>query len=241
MFRHRATGRVLALSADGLRYRSDGQLDGAGGVFDPASGWTAHLTRAAGSVTGMPISPTGEATRRQVRLSLDEWEEALAPGDPALAIHIPATGPMDFARCGESLRAAMAFFPAHFPGRPWKAFTCSSWLLDTQLQDLLPPQANIVRFQREMYLLPASGSGHGTLERVFGHVPTNYDDPADAPRDTTLRRAVAEHMLRGGHVRSGRCVLFPQDLRWGEQVYRRAGLPADDASATIPMGGRSAR
>jgi hypothetical protein len=218
VFRHRATQRVIALSEDGVRYRADGEIDGAGGVHDERGGWTAQLRQTDGAIAGSPVLPTGRARRQALRLPAAEWEPVLVPGDPVLHIHIPAGSPMDFARCGQSLRAALAFFPRHFPDRPFTGFACSSWLLDPRFETLLPPSSNIVRFQREVYLLPSRADGRNTLARVFGAVP---DDLTTAPRDTALRRAILNHLLAGGHLSAGRCFLLPEDLRWGEQVYRR--------------------
>ena len=220
-YRHRESGRVLALSEDGIRYRADGQRDGAGGVHDEAGAWTARLEVGDDAVTGVPLSPNGHAIQETVRLSLDEWRQELAPGDPVLHLHIPAGSPMDYAQCGQSLQEALRFFPCHFPERRFVAFTCSSWLLDPQFETLLPPSSNIVRFLQELYLLPGRSGNGGVLERVFGN---SGIDPRQAPRDTTLRRAVLDHLLAGGHFRGGGSVLFPSDLDWGSQVYRRQGL-----------------
>ena len=228
VFRQRRTGRVLALAEGGLRFRADGQLDGAGGVVDPEGAWTSRLELGEREVRGSPILPEGAARREEVALARAEWEPALAPGDPVLHLHIPAGSPLDFDACGRSLHQAPAFFPRHFPERPFVAFACSSWLLDAQLEGMLPPSSNLVRFLREMYLLPARSGGAGTLERVFGSAAI---DPARAPRDTALRRAIADHLLAGGHLRGARCFLFPRDLRWGEQVYRRQAGGAAAASA----------
>ena len=218
VFRHGESGAVVALSDDGGRYRADGQVDGAGGVFDPEGGWTAGLEFREAEVAGTPIWPTGEAVRQEVSLPRSAWRQVLAPGDPVLHLHIPAGSPMDFDACGDSLRAALEFFPRSFPDLAFRAFACSSWLLDAQLDGLLPATSNIARFQREVYLLPGRGDGRSTLERVFGGVPA---DLRQAPRDTALRRAILDHLLAGRHLRNGRCFLLPEDLDWGAQVYRR--------------------
>lgn len=218
VFRQRSTKRVLALADDGLRFRADGQLDGAGGVVDPDGAWCSHLTFEDGQIRGFPIAPQGTAQPAAVTLPCVDWEGVLAAGTPVLHLHITAGSPMDFDACGQSLQQALAFFPHHFPGQPFSAFACSSWLLDAQLEHMLPAQSNLVRFLREMYLLPARGGSAGTLERVFG---TAAIDPQAAPRDTTLRRAIADHLLAGRHLRGTRCFLLPQDLDWGSQIYRR--------------------
>ena len=217
-FRHMGTGAVIALSEDGIRYRADGQRDGAGGVYDPANAWTARLSIGADEVVGHPILPTGAALPRQVRLPGAVWRQVLAPGDRVLDIHIPRGTPLDFAQCGASFHAAHAFFARHFPAQPFTAFVCESWLLDEQLEHLLPPSANLVRFQQEMYLVPIPTDGTEALRWVFGDRP---DALQNAPRRTRLERAIVGHLQAGNHMRAGGCFLFPEDLRWGEQVYRR--------------------
>ncbi|MFQ6042591.1 MAG: acyltransferase domain-containing protein [Candidatus Poribacteria bacterium] len=224
-FRHRAKGTVIALSEEGARYRSDGQVDGAGGVYDAADAWTATLNITDTEIIGYPIAPVGHAIRNQVRLPTAEWAQVLAPGHPVLAIHIPAGSPMSFELCGESVRQALEFFPKHFPDKPFIAFTCHSWILDRQFEKLLPPTSNLVRFQKEMYLFPVAGGNESVLRAVFGR---KTKDISSAPRDTTMQRAFARHIETGGHFRGGGCFLLKDDLNWGSQFYRRQSLPWQD-------------
>jgi hypothetical protein len=217
-FRHRATREVIALSADEVRYRSDGQLDGTGGEFDPENGWTARLLVDEKQVVGTPIHPGGYALKQEVTLSLDEWERILSPSEPILEIHIPAGSRMDFDACGDSLRQAIDFFPRYFPDRPFKGFCCTSWLLNTQFEDWLSDDSNMLRFQREFYLFPIYSGGRSGFDRIFGR---NVDDPAAAPRATQLQRVILAHLEAGGYLRNGGALLFAEDLDWGSQVYRR--------------------
>jgi len=224
-YRHRATGAVLALSEDGVPYRPDGRPGGTGGVNDPAGSWTAYHLDDGQEVQGYPLLPTGTALQKEVRLTLREWQPILKPGDPILDIHIPRGGPLDVDLCKRSLEEALAFFPRHFPDRPFVAFSCWSWILDPQLQAMLPDTSNLVRFQREMYLLPVPSEEDDNLDFLFGLTPF---DLHSAPRDTSLRRAVLDHLLAGGHLYDGGGVLFPQDLYRGRQVYLRQQLPLPD-------------
>jgi len=64
VFRHRRTDHVLALAGDGLRFRADGQLDGAGGVIDPDTAWIAHFDLGESDIRGVPISPFWRSTAR---------------------------------------------------------------------------------------------------------------------------------------------------------------------------------
>jgi hypothetical protein len=121
----------------------------------------------------------------------------------ALALHIPEAGPLTPEACDESFRYAREFFARHFPDEPYRTVTCGSWLLDPQLADYLPPESNIIRFQRRFRLLPG---GHDGKEDVLRFVFRTLTTPlAELPRRTTLERAVTDHLRAGRRwqVRTG--------------------------------------
>jgi hypothetical protein len=221
-FRHRQKGTVVALSEDGVRYRADGLVDGAGGVYDKEKAWTATFRTTDSEIIGCPIAPTGEAIHKEMILPASDWKQVLAPGDLVLGVHIPAGPPMSHGLCGESMARALAFFPRYFPDKPVVALTCFSWILDAQFQKLLPPTSNLVRFQKEVYLFPIPSSSDSTLRTVFG---IKYKDWGNIPRKTTMQRAFAQHIDKGGHFRGGGCFLLPEDFNWGSQFYRHQRLP----------------
>lgn len=136
----------------------------------------------------------------------------LAPGQLVLGVHIPADGgPMSPDACAASIARAREFFPRHFPRRFGGAppvFTCASWLLDPRLAEFLRPDANIVAFQKLFTLLPvepkATERGESDVLRfVFDRVGDT--DTATLPRDSTLRRILAEGFAdgTGWQVRTG--------------------------------------
>lgn len=124
------------------------------------------------------------------------------PGDPVLGVHVPAFhGPLTPAACDASFARAKAFFARHFPDERYALAVCHSWLLDPQLAGYLPADANILAFQRRFRpaYQPAPDDGD-ILRFVFG---TESPDLADLPRDSTLRRAVVDHLTAGGHWHGG--------------------------------------
>lgn len=216
-YRHRQTGHMRLIAEAGLTFRTDGNFNGAGGISEDTA-WTSQVTESTPQVTGNLIHPNGHAIKEPITLPLADWECVLQKGDTILEIHIPEDGPMNFEECGESLRQAAEFFPKYFPDRPFKAICCTSWLLDPTYQKLLTDTSNIVRFQRECYLFPlhATGSRSG-VERIFG--PYTHD-LATAPRDSSMRRAVLDHLESDGVLISGGCLLWPEHLQqWGTQIY----------------------
>lgn len=219
VYRGKRTKRIIALAENGTEYLENGQMPcSARGAS--AGRWAARLEISEKGAAGHPVHPAGRAMAEKIFLPAAEWTEVLAQGDPVLSIHVPRGGPLDFSLCGQSLRGAESFFSVHFPEWDFKAFTCSSWLLDTRLQRLLPPESNIVRFQKEGYVCPWYFPPDEMLKNVFGFIP---EDISTAPRDTSLRAALAASVERGENkdAEGGFFFILRKDLNWGSRAYIR--------------------
>lgn len=223
-FRNVRDRRLVVFPAAGMKFRVDGYFDGVNGRHDPQA-WTSSFTCDTKVIRGHPVDPArGVAKRETLELPVSEWTCVLTQHDPCLGVHIAATGPMGFEECGESFRRAKAFFPKHFPERTFKAFTCSSWLLDAQFQDYLKPDSNIVQWLREWYLYPyrnASDSQH--IQRVFDEKFDRVNLDAN-PQKSSVQRAIVEHMKRGKDWIMGASIYMADDLDWGKQVYRKTAF-----------------
>ena len=76
----------------------------------------------------------------------------------------------------------------------------------------------MVRWQRELYLFPIASGDRSGLYSMFGQDDV---DPATAPRDTSLRRAVLDHLAQGGRLIAGGMFLLTEDFsHFGTQHYR---------------------
>ncbi len=203
-------GELAVLAERGMRFREDGQFADADRE-NAAQWWDAEFTEDSESFQGSPVSPEGCVEHRIVRFPKSEWRRIMSGTSPVLGVHIPSAGPfhgpMTAEACDESFQAAIPFFREHFPEHAFRGFTCKSWLLDCQLARYLPASSNIVAFQRRFHLVPLRAATDAqTLERIFGFPdqdPSPMFDWARAPRDTSLRRILARHVLEGGMWRMG--------------------------------------
>ena len=129
--------------------------------------------------------------------------ELLPAGTPAINMHIPRTGTrLDHGEVMESYRAAAAWFADVFPDGT-ALFTCSSWLLDPWNLTVLKPTSNLAAFIGDFEIVSShSYEGYGDLWRLFDCAYTG--NPADLPRDSSLRRAYADRVARGEPTGSGR-------------------------------------
>lgn len=210
IFRHNATGKLQAMSGDGVRYNHQGLFDGIEDVWDKTGHWFASYSVDKGIVFGNPINPDGYAHKEKIELDLNEWTIALQKGDQAINVHIPADGAMSFEACMDSYKQALEFFPKYFPDCKFKSFCCYSWFLDPQFKSLLKETSNIIKFQNSGYLLPFTGTSD-TIGRVFGTEAIKKGIDI-VPHDSGMRKSFAAFLRSGGIFHNGMWLLFPKDI-----------------------------
>ena len=215
-YRHRVTRDVIALAEPGMRLDGDG-LAARGVPGEDA--WTTTQELDGTVVRGHAISPRGFVQKRENCLDLADWDVVLSPGDPVLETHIPAGGNMTPESCRDSMAQALEFFPRIFPDKPFVGFACGSWILNPELDRIYRPDSNMVLWQRELYLFPIPTGSRAGIYFVFGREDV---DPATAPRDTSLRRALLDHLSKGGRLIGGAMFMLLEEFpHFGTQVYRR--------------------
>lgn len=119
----------------------------------------------------------------------------LAQGSEVINLHIPEDGAMSMDLCSVSLKKMAGFFAEYRPEYHWQGFICQSWLLDSQLQTMLPENSNIIKFQNSGIHYPVDIEAD-TVFRIFGS-----QDPFKVKNPTTLQRKAAEFLQKGGVFR----------------------------------------
>lgn len=225
VFRNRRTGQVAAFAAEGMRFNSDGRVFAKADHYVDGEGWTASFCRTDTHVTGYLLDPNGYGSPRQVTLPFDQWDCRLEKGVMTLQMHIPAGGAMTPEACRDSFVQARAFFAEYFPNEPAVAITCGSWIFSPLLQKCLPDDTNLVRFQHELFLVPSPANGSDGLWFVF--LEHGQPDFNTWPRQTRVQRAILEYLEQGHIWGAGRMFFLLEDTaRFGQEIYRKAGLPS---------------
>ena len=158
-------------------------------------------------------NPVNGAVRMTAQPPGRPWVCELDPGDPVINLHIPASGAMDIDACRQSIRRMAEFFDRFLPDYKYRAFFCESWLLDRQLQELLPPNSNIVRFQQLGHLFEHSLESE-TIWRVFGEKGDREGINA-VPHRTSMQKSLAEFVNRGGEFHTGGLIILRNDVLAG--------------------------
>jgi len=219
VFKRKNASETMAFPGPDIAFDAAGQYDGVDGHFASSGVWKSVYKRENGKICGTPISPRGFADNRMVSLSEDEFEEAFVPGDLAVQVHIPAGPGFSVEACAESMDKALKFFAEFFPAKKPKAFVCESWFLDIQYEKILKSDSNILKFQREFYLFPVAEGNEDAYWRIFGEDGLK-NGLAGAPRDTGMRKAVAEFLELGGRLRAGGGFFLTRDCGFGKTIYR---------------------
>lgn len=195
-FKNRVTGELIVLCPPS-KFRTDGQADGANGVYDPEA-WTATFEMGEDAIVGNPVRNC-VAEREPIRLPISDWELIMGPGVDIVEVHVAGGSKMLHEDCVDAYRQAIEFFPRNYPGRDFRGFTIWSWLLDPALAEILPPDSNIVQFQRDFYQLPISSNEAQCYDLVFGDSAV---DPTKITPTTGLQRAIIDYVAAGGKMKS---------------------------------------
>lgn len=135
------------------------------------------------------------------RCEMDIPELGIKEGEPILEIHIPARGPLTREECEESIALAKEFYAKYYPDYDYKCFTCSSWLMDQTLKELLGADSNIIRFQ-DMFTVIYERESFSLLKYLFGW-DARRENIADREPTSSFARKVKERVMNGGTFHSG--------------------------------------
>ena len=215
-WRNRETGRVIALWRAGDRVRRDGQLDGVNGIKDPEAYMTS-FSETENEVSGNRVLPEGRISAEKVTLDRRIWQKALGENDYLLALHIPGGEGYTPERVKSSCEKALAFYDRYYPEYDYKGIWSESWLFDPGLREILPPEKNIIRVQRQFYCYPTEEGDAMIRLEVLG------DGRADhrklTPRNS-LERGMFAVWDRGDRFHTTGMFLLRQEVsRIGEDPY----------------------
>lgn len=200
VYRNIRDGRLLPLANGGIGYLADGRPHPKGS--EAAVFFETACTEHDGVIDGYTFDGAGRLLFEGIRLDSSVWRPVLSEGDDVLWVHIPSNGPLLPDAVEESLRLAKEFFSRYEPTRPFRAFVCSSWLLDSALREHLRPDANILRFQERFCTVLSRVNPTALYWNVFGvekPCPLSSLVPRNALQSGLLAAAMAGTPLYSGN------------------------------------------
>ena len=215
-WRDRESGRVQAVWREAARVRRDGQLDGVNGVTDPEAFATVYEETET-EIRANPVLPEGRIIRETATLRKDRWKRVLGDGDYLLALHIPGGEGYTPERVQNSCSLALEFFDRYYPEYSYKGFWSESWLYDPGLREILAPERNIIRVQRQFYCYPTPEGDEMIRLEVLGDARADH---RKLKPGNSLERGMFDAWDRGKRFHTTGMFLLREEVpRIGENPY----------------------
>lgn len=210
VFRNQETSQVVALASSANLFTSEGFCDAPSARHADENYWPAPYYEDENFVKAFPAHPSGKLLRKQICLDKCVWKKLMDKTSWILDMHIPAGGGMSEEICRNSFVEAQNFFAKYFPNVKIAAVNCFSWIFSPDLDLILPPDANLVKFANSCYRYPVASR---KMEGIWFFFFKRVFDPLTVPRDTSLQKAVAEHLEKGGSLRSSGMFFLYDDMK----------------------------
>jgi len=197
VYKNRYNGRLVHLAIAGLNYLENGKQ---APKNDKEKYFTTELVEGM-TIKGNTFHADGTLNFETVSLDGKEYEKVLGDGDPVLSVHIPGNDKMTPELVADAFKRARDFFETYYKDKAFKAFVCSSWLLDTGLTRFLKPDSNIMKFQQEFTIALSFVNTFAIYWNIFG--VENFLPYEELVPENRFQQQVLDWVKSGEHLYSG--------------------------------------
>ena len=122
-------------------------------------------------------------------------------GDKNIEIHIPERGPLNNDECVASISRAREFFKKYYPDYDYKCFTCDSWLLGSDPEEIVSPESNIGKFLRMFEIIHRHP--HDSIVQYLFKWNTRWETVGEFEAKSSLAKEIQRRALEGKHFDEG--------------------------------------
>ncbi|MBE5989635.1 MAG: hypothetical protein E7250_18135 [Paenibacillaceae bacterium] len=193
IFENRQSGEFQAVAGPDLMIDQNGYISGTNGrsVICETKTFLDFGDRA---LTGYRVDLESGTVKMDTSVVLNrkEWELKLAPGEKAIAVHIPEGSDLSPDSIDSSFHRAKNYYENQI-------LVCDSWLLDPHLKHILPETSKIISFMNRFHKMPVLTGQPQILERVMG-----FDFTMEALEHfsctTSLQASLKKYLLEGNEM-----------------------------------------
>ena len=178
---------------DGEYMHKKGMVFGSALQTEKSEKYYADILESENSISGYAPNEFGECVPE--RITLTGYKEILKNGDYVLSVHIPSDGSLEYDLCEESYIEAQNLYAKYYSEYDFKAFTCSSWLMEKRLKEIIGKETNITKFAGEFVTYPLLSTGTDVYVFLY-----NLQTPQKAetlPENTSMRKMVKKYLMEG--------------------------------------------
>ena len=197
VYRNKKDSTLIPMALPDIRYLPDGRQ----APRDYTGEYYCTKLSADSRITGNTFHEDGTLDFTTVSLDENEYEKVLGKGVPVISVHVPGNEKLTAESVDESFAVAGKFFAQFYPDCGFRAYICSSWLLDTGLKKLLGNDSNILKFQSRFRIVLSSVNGFALYWNIFGierPIPRTELIPRNA-----FQRGILKMLDEGGRLYSG--------------------------------------
>lgn len=207
VLKNKKSGEVAVLTNGAVVHR-EGYILGSAGKKDEEGSFTTSVFETEDEWIGNATNERGLIEAAPRHFSKEDWELAVAPGDPTLNIHIPRDADISPEAVRKSVDEAYRIVKERFSDRPFpKAIQCASWMMNPILADLCGKESKIASFGGLFTRQPMKCPGTSVFSFVF-RVPEQT--PIDElPENTSLQRKIKAIYQNGGFFNNFNAYLLP--------------------------------
>ncbi len=142
---------------------------------------------------------TRQAGCHLFRIGELEYEMKHFNGEIIIGLHIPSDADFSPSSVDKSLQGAKDFFAKYYPELVNAEYHCHSWLLDSQLREMLSVNSNIFHFQNLFEIFDEGESDTEFMQWLFNTKSMDYTSLLEK---TYLQKNMKKHLLAGGVIRN---------------------------------------
>lgn len=200
LLRNKNTGKHAVMMTDGEFHRS-GRILGSVGFEDTEGSFSADFNETDDAYIGHTACDSLVSSEVST-LKKSEWECVVKKGDEVLSVHIPRNTDLSIEAIRASYEGGMKLARERFPEHNPKCLYCDSWIIDSQLEELLGDTSRIVGFGKTFLRFPVNTK---TGRDGFSFIFLGHNGPeSELPEDTSLRRKLKNLYLGGGYTYSSK-------------------------------------
>ena len=137
---------------------------------------------------------TRYAMGKLFRIGQFQFELCNYDGNDLISVHIPRGTVLNVKDNLLNFKDALSFFNKYYPEYDFKAFWCSSWLLNPHVEEIMGRATNISRFG-DMFKRYGTTDEDGVYGNLFGMSKTQNLD--EFPEETSLQRNIKKYLKDG--------------------------------------------